>query len=97
MANDLRTSLSFYKGLFIFSIHKNFMRNQMTVLQYNGRCCIAAVVQLLARASSLAELQPLAHTYFCQQILLERIEKMTWTDPTKNFLTEELLKRGGSK
>ena len=73
------------------------MQTQMTVLQHNGRRCIAAVVQLLARASSLVELQPLAHTYFCQRILLERIEKMTRTDPTKNFLIEELLKRGGSK
>ena len=72
------------------------MRTQMTV-QHNGLRCIAAVVQQLARGSSLAELQPLAHTYFCQQILLERIEKITRTDPTKNFLTEELLKRGGSK
>ena len=72
------------------------MRIQITVLQHNGRRCIAAVVQLLVRELSLAELQPLARTYFCQQIiLLKRIEKRT--DPTKNFLTEELLKRGGSK
>lgn len=73
------------------------MRTQITVLQHNGRRCIAAVVQLPARGSSLAELQPLARTYFYQQILLERIEEMTRTDPTKNFLTEKLLKRGGSK
>ena len=69
------------------------MRTQMTV-QHNGLRCIAAVVQQLARGSSLAELQPLAHTYLGQQHCLK--EKYR-TDPTKNFLTVELLKRGGSK
>jgi hypothetical protein len=71
------------------------MRTQITVLQHNGRRCIAAVVQLLARGSSLAGLQPLARTYFCQ--CPKELKKKTPTDPTKNFLTEELLKRGGSK
>jgi len=62
-------------------------------VQYNGRRCIAAAVQLLARGSSLAELQPLIRTCLGQQILLERIEDTT--HPTRNFLTAELLNRGG--
>lgn len=60
------------------------MRTQMTILQHNGLHCISAVVQLLARGSSLAELQPLAHTYLCQQI--ERIEKWPRLTQLKTFL-----------